>query len=294
VIANLGVRAVLALLWLLHFLPVRALEPIGRGLGALLFVLSRERRHVARTNLRLCFPARDDAWREAVLRSHFRRFGRSLIESGIAWFGSEARLRDVMRVDGLEHLTAVGAGRFIALVPHFVATDLEGIRMTLEFRGLAVYAHQKNALFDRFLLAARSRFNGTRMVARQAGVKAILRGFKDGYAVQLSPDMDLGAKDAVFVPFFGVPAATVTALSRLSRLTGAVVVPIVIRQLDGGAGYAIRVHPAWENWPGEDIEADTRRMNAFIEACVLEMPDQYLWLHKRFKTRPDGDRGVYD
>lgn len=293
-IANAAVRAVLGLLWLLHFLPLRVLEPIGRGVGVLLFAVSRERRHVARTNLRLCFPDRDDAWREAVLRSHFRRFGRSLIESGIAWFGSEARLRSVVQVDGLEHLKTVGAGRFIALVPHFVATDLEGIRMTLEFRGLAVYAHQKNAVFDRFLLAARSRFNGTRMVARQEGVKAILRGMRDGYAVQLSPDMDLGAKDAVFVPFFGVPAATVTALSRLSRLTGAAVVPIVIRQRDGGAGYAIRIHPPWDNWPGDGVEADTRRMNAFIEACVLDMPDQYLWLHKRFKTRPEAVPGVYD
>jgi Kdo2-lipid IVA lauroyltransferase/acyltransferase len=293
-IANGAVRAVLALLWLLHFLPLRVLEPIGRGLGAALFLLSRERRHVARTNLRLCFPDRGTAWREAVLRSHFRRFGRSLIESGIAWFGSEARLRAVVQVDGLEHLKTVGAGRFIALVPHFVATDLEGIRMTLEFRGLAVYAHQKNVVFDRFLLAARSRFNGTRMVARQEGVKAILRGMRDGYAVQLSPDMDLGAKDALFVPFFGVPTATVTALSRLSRLTGAAVVPIVIRQLDRGGGYAIRIHAPWDNWPGDSVEADTLRMNAFIEACVLDMPDQYLWLHKRFKTRPEGVPGVYD
>jgi KDO2-lipid IV(A) lauroyltransferase len=132
------------------------------------------------------------------------------------------------------------------------------------------------------------------MVSRQDGVKAILRGFRDGYAVQLSPDMDLGARDALFVPFFGVPAATVTALSRLSRLTGACVVPVVVRQLDGGAGYAMRIHPPWDNRPEDSVEDDTRRMNAFIEACVLDMPDQYLWLHKRFKTRPEGVPGVYD
>jgi Kdo2-lipid IVA lauroyltransferase/acyltransferase len=139
----------------------------------------------------------------------------------------------------------------------------------------------------------RSRFPGTRMVARQEGVKTILRGFKDGLGLQLSPDLDLGPRDAVFVPFFGVQAATVAALSRLARLTGAAVVPVVVRQLPGGDGYVMRMYPAWEDYPGASPEEDTRRMNAFIEERVLEMPEQYYWLHKRFKTRPDGEEGFY-
>jgi KDO2-lipid IV(A) lauroyltransferase len=290
-VSTLAVRALLGLLWLLHFLPVLVLAPLGSGLGMLLFALSAERRRVARTNLRLCFPDRDAAWRERVLRAHFRCFGRSVVEGSIAWFGSEARLRSVVRVEGLEHLRNARERGFIGLVPHFCPLDLEGIRMTLEFRGMAVYAHQKNRFFDEFLVRVRSRFNGARMVARQEGVKAIIRGMRDGYALQLSPDMDLGARDALFVPFFGVPAATVTALSRLARLTGAAVVPLVIRQEPGG--YVIRIHPKWEDFPGADVEADTRRMNAFIEACVLEAPEQYLWLHKRFKTRPEGEARIY-
>lgn len=288
---TLAIRAVLALLWLLHFLPVRALAPLGAGAGMLLYRLSAERRRVARTNLRLCFPDRDEAWRERVLRAHFRCFGRSLIEGSIAWFGSAERLRRVVRVEGLEHLKNAAGRGFICLVPHFCPLDLEGIRMTLEFRGMAVYAHQKNRYFDRFLVRVRSRFNGTRMVARQEGVKAIIRGMREGYALQLSPDMDLGARDALFVPFFGVPAATVTALSRLARLTGAAVVPLVIRQ--EAKGYSIRIHPPWQDFPGADVAEDTRRMNAFIEQCVLEAPEQYLWLHKRFKTRPEGEARFY-
>ncbi|MCA3129693.1 MAG: lysophospholipid acyltransferase family protein [Betaproteobacteria bacterium] len=288
---TLAVRALLSLMWLLHFLPVRLLAPLGAGAGMLLFALSAERRHVARTNLRLCFPDRSDQWHERVLRAHFRCFGRSLLESSIAWFGSPARLRQVVRVEGLEHLHNAAEKGFIGLVPHFCPLDLEGIRMTLEFRGMAVYAHQKNRYFDTFLQRVRSRFNGTRMVARQEGVKAIIRGMRAGYALQLSPDMDLGARDALFVPFFGVPAATVTVLSRLARLTGAAVVPLVIRQEPDG--YRIRVHPPWRDYPGSDVETDTRRMNAFIEQCVLEAPEQYLWLHKRFKTRPDGEARFY-
>lgn len=288
---TLAVRALLGMLWLLHFLPLRLLAPLGAGAGMLLFALSSERRKVARTNLRLCFPDRDEAWRERVLRAHFRCFGRSLIEGSIAWFGSGARLRRVVRVEGLEHLRNAAGKGFIGLVPHFCPLDLEGIRMTLEFRGMAVYAHQKNRYFDRFLVRVRSRFNGARMVARQEGIKAIIRGMREGYALQLSPDMDLGTRDALFVPFFGVPTATVTVLSRLARLSGAVVVPLVIRQ--ERHGYHIRVHPPWQDYPGSDVQADTRRMNAFIEQCVLEAPEQYLWLHKRFKTRPEGEARFY-
>ena len=285
------VRFALGLFWLLHWLPLSVLAPLGRGFGRLLHLVGRERRAVARTNLELCFPEWTQAQREDVVRRHFECFGRALLESSIAWFGSAERLRAVVKLEDWHHVPA--DGRFILLVPHFSALDLEGIRLTLEYRGIAVYAHQKNRVFDEFLLRVRSRFNGTRMIARNDGVKAILRGYREGFSLQLSPDMDLGARDSIFVPFFGVPAATVTALSRMSRLTGAPIVPVVIRQLDGSAGYVIRAWPAWDNYPGASVEEDTLRMNAFIEARVREMPEQYLWLHKRFKTRPEGAPPVY-
>jgi KDO2-lipid IV(A) lauroyltransferase len=158
---------------------------------------------------------------------------------------------------------------------------------------VAVYVRQKDAFVDAFLKRKRERFPGTRMVLRQEGVKAILRALEGGQALQLSPDMDLGAKDAVFVPFFGVPAATVTVLSRMSRLLKVRIVPLVVRQLPGGCGYVARFYPAWEDYPGASVEDDTRRMNAFLEERIREMPEQYLWTHRRFKTRPAGERSLY-
>lgn len=286
-------RLLIGFLWLLHVLPLPVLARIGSFAGDALRLIGTERRRVARTNLRLCFPQWDEARIQAVLKAHFRAVGRSMLEATIVWWGSEARIRRLVRIEGEEHVRALGDQRVIFLVPHFVGIELEGLRMSMDYRGMAVYSHQKNREFDEFLVRVRSRFPGTRMVARQEGVKAILRGFKDGLGLQLSPDLDLGPRDAVFVPFFGVPAATVTALSRLSRLTGAAVIPVVVRQLPGGDGYVLRMYPAWEGYPGASPEEDTRRMNAFIEERVLEMPEQYYWLHKRFKTRPEGEEGFY-
>ena len=286
-------RLVVFALWLLHFLPLRVLAPIGRGVGMIAYVGVASRRRIARTNLELCFPALDSAQRERLLRQHFRCFGRGLLEAGIAWWGSPDRLRQTVRIEGQEYLDAMQGERFIALVPHFVGIELEGLRMTLDYRGLAVYVQQKDTYIDAFLKRKRERFEGTRMISRQEGVKPLLRAFQKGQALQLSPDMDLGLRDSVFVPFFGVQAATVTALSRLARLTRARIVPLVIRQLPGGEGYVVRVYPAWDDYLGASVDEDTRRMNAFIEERVREMPEQYLWTHRRFKTRPEGEPAYY-
>jgi len=280
-------------LWSLHFLPLPVLAAIGKAVGMLAYAFISERRRVARINLKLCFPGLSARHRERLLRRHFRCFGRAILEAGIAWWGSPKRLRHSVRIEGQEHVDALRGETFICLVPHFVGLELEGARVTMDYRGVAVYVHQKDPYIDAFLKRKRERFEGTRMIARQEGVKAILRALRDGQALQLSPDMDLGARDAVFVPFFGVPAATVTALSRMARLTQARVVPLVVRQLPGGKGYVARFYPAWKDYPGVSVEQDTRRMNAFIEERVREMPEQYLWTHKRFKTRPTGEPGYY-
>lgn len=286
-------RLGILLLWLLHFLPLALLAPIGRGIGLLAYLLVGKRRRIARTNLRLCFPEQTDAQRERLLRGHFQCFGRALVEAGIGWWASPQRLRRVVRIEGEEHVERLRGERFIGLVPHFVGIELEGLRMALDYRGVAVYVRQKDAFVDAFLKRRRERFAGTRMILRQEGVKAILRALEGGQALQLSPDMDLGAKDAVFVPFFGVPAATVTVLSRMARLLKLRIVPLVVRQLPGGCGYVARFYPAWEDYPGSSVEDDTRRMNAFIEDRIREVPEQYLWTHRRFKTRPAGERGLY-
>ncbi len=280
-------------LWLLHFLPLAVLAPLGHGIGMLAYALIAKRRRIARTNLHLCFPELTSGAREQLLRRHFRTFGRAILESGIAWWGSPERLRNVVRLIGTEHVDAVKGQPVIAFVPHFVGIELEGMRMSLDYGGAAVYVRQKDPFVDAFLKRKRERFPDSRMILRQEGVKAIISVLRRGQPLQLSPDMDLGARDSVFVPFFGVAAATVPALSRIARLARARTLPVVVRQLPWGRGYEARFYPAWENFPGSDAGADTRRMNAFLEERIREMPEQYLWTHRRFKTRPEGEAPMY-
>jgi KDO2-lipid IV(A) lauroyltransferase len=286
-------RFVLFLSWLLHFLPLTLLAPIGQGVGMLLYALGRERRRVARINLHLCFPGLSEREREALLRRHFRAFGRSLVEYGILWWSPKERVQRLVRVEGLENWQAAAGKPVIWLAPHFVGLDMGGVRLTTEFPLVSIYSRQKHARFDRLLRHGRTRFGDTTLFSRQDGIRPVVKALRGGLPFYYLPDQDFGARDSLFVPFFGVPAATITGLSRLARATGAVVVPCVTRQLPGGAGYVLKFHPPWEDFPGTDIESDTRRMNAFIEACVREMPEQYFWLHKRFKTRPPGEAPLY-
>ena len=156
-----------------------------------------------------------------------------------------------------------------------------------------MYSRQKNSLVNALLLHGRTRFGNSILVSRQEGIRPVIKSLREGVPLYYLPDMDYGSRDSLFVPFFGVLAATIPTLSRLARITGAKVVPCVTRQLPGGRGYVLKFYPAWEDFPGDSIEADTRRMNAFIEEHVLEMPEQYFWLHKRFKTRPQGEVKPY-
>lgn len=286
-------RAALGLVWLLHFLPLAALASLGRGVGLLLYGVARERRKVVLTNLALCFPDKSETERRRIARAHFQAFARGLLEHGILWWGSKEQIQNLVRVEGLEHWQAVADRPVIWLAPHFVGLDMGGSRIITEWRGISVYSHQKDPVFDRVLLHGRTRFVKPVLFSRQDGIRSIVRAMRERLPFYYLPDMDLGERDSIFVPFFGVPAATITGLSRLARLAGAVIVPAVTRQLPGAAGYVLTFYPAWSDYPTDDVAADTRRMNAFIEERVLEMPEQYYWLHKRFKTRPAGEEKFY-
>jgi KDO2-lipid IV(A) lauroyltransferase len=286
-------RVALGLVWLLRFLPLAALACLGRGVGLLLYCLARERRKVVLTNLALCFPNQSETERRRVARAHFQAFARGLLEHGILWWGSKEQIQQLVRVEGLEHWQAVADRPVIWLAPHFVGLDMGGSRIITEWRGISVYSQQKDPVFDRVLLRGRTRFVTPVLFSRQDGIRSIVRAMRERLPFYYLPDMDLGERDSIFVPFFGVPAATITGLSRLARLAGAVIVPAVTRQLPGAAGYVLTFYPAWSDFPTDDVAADTRRMNAFIEERVLEMPEQYYWLHKRFKTRPPGEARFY-
>ncbi|MBL8474073.1 MAG: lipid A biosynthesis acyltransferase [Rhodocyclaceae bacterium] len=286
-------RAGLAIMWLSHYLPLGLQARLGRGLGALLYPFARERREVVLTNLRLCFPELDESARETLAREHFALFGRSFIERGLTFWASERRLRRLVRVQGLDHLHALVGRPVILFAPHFVCMDLAWARLSMEMPMAGIYSRQKNPVFDAALQRARARFNTPVTLSRQDGVLRAVRTVREGKPFYYLPDLDYGPRDSIFVPFFGVPAATITGLSRLSRLTGATVLTVVTRMLPGAEGYVVEIGEAWPDWPGASVEEDTRRMNASLEAAIRVMPEQYYWLHKRFKTRPPGDPKLY-
>jgi len=288
-------RLAVTLFWLLHWLPLPFLARLGQGVGEVLYRVARPRRHVVMVNLRLCFPEMSEAARRRLARAHFHAAGRSLLERGLLWWASAERLQRLVQVEGEAHFkTLLAQGRpVILLAPHFVGLDMGGTRLTLDFDLVSIYARQKNPVFDHWLYHGRSRFGDQRLLSRQDGVRGTVKAMKAGRGFYYLPDMDYGRKDAIFVPFFGVPAATITGLARLARLAGAAVVPCATRMLPGGQGYRVELGEAWTDFPSADVEADTRRMNAWIESVVRTMPEQYYWVHRRFKTRPLGEARPY-
>ena len=286
-------RVLLALMWLLHWLPLPLLGRFGTGVGSLLFVLLKKRRQIALTNLRMCMPELSEAARVRMARQHFQAYSRSVWERAILWWAPRARLRRLIQVAPSVPLEQLQAGPTILLCPHFVCLDVAGVAVMLETSLCSIYVQQKNAAFDEVLRRGRSRFRPVQLFSRKEGVKPIIRAMREHLPYFMLPDMDFGAKDAEFVPFFGIPAATLTAPGRIAAATGAAVIPVVATFLPGYAGWKVTFYPAWEDFPGDDMAAAARRMNAFIEERVREAPAEYFWTHKRFKTRPPGQPSPY-
>lgn len=288
-------RLLVAVLWPLHFLPLSLLARLGNALGLVLFRFAARRRHIVRVNLALCFPEIGDEARRGLAREHFKVLGRSLLERSLLWWAAPERLSRLLHVNGAERIGELrAAGRpVLMLTPHFVGLDAGGAAIAMRYDSASIYAVQSDPVFDRLLYQGRRRFGDQLLLSRQESVRASVRAMKSGRPLYYLPDMDFGSRDSIFVPFFGVLAATIPGLSRLARLAGAAVVPVVTRVLPGGQGYAIDVGEPWEDFPSEDVSADTRRMNAWIESAVRTMPEQYYWVHRRFKTRPDGEQRLY-
>ncbi len=288
----------LRVLRLFGVLPLPVTRACGAALGMLAYVVARQRRRVARTNLRACFPKLTERQRRQLARAHFRAFGQAVLDRGLIWWGRRSQIEQRIRWVDLHHFEeAVAAGPVIVLAPHFVGLDAGGIRFSMLMHAISMYSHQKNKVLDATVLAARSRFNKPILLSRQDGMRPAVRAMRRGLSFYYLPDMDFGARDAAFVPFFGVSAATITAPARLARIAKARVVPCVTRMTKDG--YEARFYPAWTDFPDADDDSPptlaraARRMNAFIEERVREMPAQYLWTHKRFKTRPPGEGKFY-
>jgi len=269
-------HVLVGLLWLLHWLPLPVLAVLGNGLGLLLYALLAQRRRVVEVNLRLCFPDFSPAARRGLARAHFRGLGRSVLERSLLWWAPHERLERLIRLEGEEGLRALlAAGRpVILLAPHFVGLDMGGSRIAQSFDCVNIYAPQRNKVIDRWLYHGRSRFGDQLLLPRNESPRATVKAMKAGRPFYYLPDMDQRGRNSVF--------------ARFAKMAGAAVVPCVTRMLPGGRGYQVEIGAPWSNFPTDDVDADVARMNAEIEKYVLTMPEQYYWVHKRFKTRPPG------
>ncbi|OYY62743.1 MAG: lipid A biosynthesis acyltransferase [Burkholderiales bacterium 28-67-8] len=292
---NALTRFGLGLLWLLHWLPLALLAPLGRGLGRLSFRLAGSRRRTALRNLELCFPELSPTERLALAREHFQWMGRSILERGLLWHASPARLRRLIRVEGRVDFADTHSGALMWLVPHFVGLDVVAAasRLWVSRRACSIYQTQSNAVFDRAVRRGRERFGNTRLFSRRETAKPLLRAIKEGDVFFNLPDMDFGLKDSAFVPFFGVPACTLLTPSRMARLLGMTVQPVIAEMLPGAQGYRVRFLEPWTDFPTDDPLADTAALNRWLEAEIRRNPAQYLWVHRRFKTRPSGEPRFY-
>jgi KDO2-lipid IV(A) lauroyltransferase len=286
----------LAALWLLQWLPLGVQAALGRALGRLLHALAGSRRRIARRNVELCLPELDAAGRDRLVHEHFQWLARSLLERGLLWYATPERLRRLIHVEGDVALAERSERPVMWLVPHFMALDVAGVATQLFQRRwvASIYQAQSDAVMDRAMRRGRLRFAQGEVFPRSDSAKPLLRAIRKGAAFFNLPDMDFGERDAAFVPFFGVPAATLLAPSRMARALGMVVQPVVGEMLPGGAGYRVRFLEPWADFPTDDPVADTQRMNRWIESEIRRNPAQYLWVHKRFKTRPAGEPSLYE
>lgn len=263
-------------------------------LGDLLWHVVRPRRRIALANLRACFPAQTEAQRSAVARACFRLAARSALDHAVLWRGSLQDVRRMVRCEGLERtLALVREGPLIIMAPHFVGLDAGAIRLATETRAVSIYARQSSRAWDEALKAGRARFNDQLLIARseEGAMRRALRALKSGLPMYYLPDMDHGPHNSIFVPFFGVAAATLPMLPRLAKLANARVITAVTELADDG--YVVHLSEPWSDFPTDSVEADTERMNREIERWVLRWPAQYLWTHRRFKTRPPGAPPIY-
>jgi KDO2-lipid IV(A) lauroyltransferase len=277
----------IGLLRALIILPHPMLMGLGRMLGGLALHLARQRAGTARRNIELCFPELDPVERERLVKAHFASLGMTLFEVALAWWGSDRRLNGLAQVSGMENLQAAAdEGKGVLLLSaHFSCLDIGGRFLTQRFGLDAMYRPSNSPVVEHFMSRSRAHYCGT--IIQRDEIKKLLRSLRAGHAIWYAPDQNTQRKKAVFVEFFGHMAATTPATHKLAQMTGAKVVPFqTVRKADG-SGYRLTLEPALENFPTEDVEADTQRINDLIERWVREDPEQYLWIHRRFRTRPE-------
>jgi len=288
---NVGLRLVVSVFAVLSYFPLTSRRVIARLLGATVWLIAARRRQIAITNLRLAFPQWDERRVKRTARAHFFCYSRAFLDRFVIWRASAQQCREIVAIEGREHLSPSGGGPVIILAPHFLGMDAGGVRIQLETQIVSMYSRQMNTFLDNLVLSGRARFNDPILIQRSEGILRLAKLVKKGIPAYFLPDMDLGSRDAVFVDFMGQKAATVTSLFRLAQLTQATVVPMVTWMEE--TGYRARLYPGWRHPKDEVLLLGVQRMNDFIAERVREAPEQYLWTHRRFKTRPPGEPSVY-
>lgn len=284
----------LGLLWLATHLPYSRQLKLGRRLGGLMQALSRRRRSIAATNLRLCFPDLDTETRERLLTEHFQFLGMGFMETALSWWKDDAYLNGLVRVSGREHLdAALSLGRGVLIVAaHFTTLEIGARLLALQTPLHPVYRPHNNPAFERIQGRARSRLSAGAIP--RSDFRTMVRVLRGNGCLWYAPDQDFGRKNSVFANFFDIPAATLTATSRLARLTGAAVIPMTQERLPAAGGYRLILEPALQNFPGDNETADAARLNGIIERWARARRADYLWVHRRFKTRPPGEASFYE
>jgi KDO2-lipid IV(A) lauroyltransferase len=284
---------VLWLMRVLRWLPLPVLRSLGAALGWLLYFSVPSRRRVASTNLALCFPHWSEAQRARVVQDHFRVFAQTWLDRSWLWHGTSDLVRRRVRLCGDVSILQDEQQPVVIFAPHFVGLDVGWTMLALSFERAftTIYTQQSNEQVDRWVVRGRGRWGRVRLFRREAGVKPVISALREGAALYLLPDMNFGVEDSVFVPFYGMQAATVPSLSRFAQLGRARVVPVITRLTP--QGYDVDVLPAWDHYPTGDTLADTATMNRRLEEMIDTMPSQYYWVHQRFKSRPPGEPAVY-
>lgn len=270
-------------------LPYAVILLLGRMVGWLNYYLLPKRKAIADTNLRRCFPDQDQQWYESTLKAHFYSMGMSLLEAPLGWWGSDRKISRLGEISGLQHLEqARSAGKGVLLFSaHMVCPELSGRILAQYVDADVMYRPSSHPVMEKVITTQRMRHVGE--VIERTNVKQLIRRLRKGHMIWYMADQNSSRKNGIFVNFFGIPASTTPAASRLSAMTGAAVVPVKVLRKVNAEGYRIEIFPALEDFPSGDLERDTQRTNDMIESWIREEPSQYYWIHRRFRTRPSRD-----
>ncbi|MCW8995143.1 MAG: LpxL/LpxP family Kdo(2)-lipid IV(A) lauroyl/palmitoleoyl acyltransferase [Psychromonas sp.] len=283
------------LLFICSFLPYNSMLFLGRLLGRAAYPIVKSRRKIAQRNIELCFPQLSQAEVEKKVRLNFENIGIALFEIAMAWFWPRWRVSNLLNIRGIEHIQQArekGQG-IIFLGAHFLTLEMGGRALGLTHPSSAVYRKHKNAVLDYWFHWGRMREHNAMLDRKD--FKSMLRTLKSGEAIWYAPDHDYGRhKSSVFAPFFTIKNAnTVAGTSTLARVKNSCVIPVFLKRLDNNSGYELIFYPPLENFPSKDIQADARTTNQQIEKMIMECDEQYMWMHRRFKTRPEGESSLY-